>query len=109
VWVYLELSAWSSTSTTVAIRARRLSLLIGTQRYATAVHRALDRIAEGLREANETLEDRRVRLRCLPGTAVRQDDPCRLVEGGSRVATASDPQAGSRALTLASEAASRAS
>jgi len=40
---------------------------------------------------------------------VRQDDPCRLVEGGSRVATASDPQAGSRALTLASEAASRAS
>ncbi len=47
VSVYLELSAWSATSTTVAIRPRRLSLLIGTQRYATAAHRALDGIAEG--------------------------------------------------------------
>jgi len=109
VWVYLELSAWSATSTTVAIRPRRLSLLIGTQRYATAVHRALDGIAEGLRRADEALEDGRARLRCLPGAAVRRDDLRRFPDAGSRVATAPDPHDRPRALILPSDATSRAS
>ncbi len=49
------LDAWSETQTSVSIRPRALPSVVGTGRYARAVWRALEEVAEGLLQTNATV------------------------------------------------------
>lgn len=46
--VEFEMSAWSTTATTVAIRPRSQSSVIFSERYATTAHRALEYVVQSL-------------------------------------------------------------
>ena len=84
--IEFEMSVWSSTVTTVAIRPRSRSSVIFSERYATAAHRALEYVVQSLMITRECRSARAGAYRSVRDTLL-----ARKFEWPARHGAAADP------------------
>jgi hypothetical protein len=65
VRIDFEIAQWSETETTVAIRPRAGMSILGTERYATAAHRALEAVVEALAQTKASASARTTSYRTV--------------------------------------------